>query len=476
MPKTLKIGTQKQLFIDNFIIDNTSKVELNLNQPRKYVGNPIMIPLYPWERKPELYGTVWHNEDGSFQMWYQGMGELGVPSINEPPNFYKLPDGTYRGFDLSNLRYTICYATSEDGIFWDRPNLKLVDYKGSKDNNIALDQASYANIIKDNRDSNPNRLYKALFYDGGIGASTMGQGVSVAFSPDGIKWTKYEGNPVIKRASDAHMLLGWDDLHNKYVAYARPSVHEGNKTRRVGRSTSDDFINWTLPETVLAPDELDPPGFEFYGMPVFKYEDIYLGQLNAYYAPPEEPQIRFYGNVEIQLASSRDGIKWERSGNRKAFIPNGPPGSIDAGQIHTARAPVIVENELWFYYSTTPSEHGIVGRSGPLCLAKLRMDGFVSADADDEMGTLITKPFVCEGNELIINASAEKGLVGVAILDESGIQYSGYSKRDCVLFDSDSISHKVTWQKRPTLDELKGKTIRLKFYLKNANLYSFTIR
>ena len=475
MPKTLKFGTQKQLFIDNLIIDETTKVELNLNQPRKYVGNPIMIPLYPWEGKPELYGTVWHNKDGSFQMWYQGMGQLGVPSIDEPPNFYKLPDGKYRGFDLDNLRYTICYATSEDGIFWDRPNLKLVDYKGSKDNNIALDQASYANIIKDNRDSNPNRLYKALFYDGGIGASTMGQGVSVAFSPDGIKWTKYEGNPVIKRASDAHMLLGWDDLHEKYVAYARPSVHEGNKTRRIGRSVSDDFINWTVPETVLAPDELDPPGLEFYGMPVFKYEGIYLGQLNAYYAPPEEPQIRFYGNIEIQLASSRDGIKWERSGNRKAFIPNGPPGSIDAGQIHTARAPVIVENELWFYYSTTPSEHGIVGRSGPLCLAKLRMDGFVSADTGDEMGTLITNPFVCEGNELIINASAEKGLVGVAVLDESGIQYSGYSKRDCVLFDSDSISHKVTWQKRPTLDELKGKTIRLKFYLKNAKLYAFTI-
>ena len=53
------------------------------------------------------------------------------------------------------------------------------------------------------------------------------------------------------------------------------------------------------------------------------------------------------------------------------------------------------------------------------------------------------------------------GLVAVAVLDESGIQYSGYSKRDCVLFDSDSISHKVTWEKTPTLDELKGKTIRL---------------
>ena len=364
----------------------------------------------------------------------------------------------------------------EDGIFWDRPNLKLVDYKGAKDNNIVLDHAAFANVIKDDRDPDPNRLYKFLFYDGIIGPATMGEGVSVAFSPDGKNWTRHPDNPVIKRVSDCHVLLGWDDLHNTYVSYARPSVHEGNKTRRIGRSVSDDFINWTLPETVLAPDELDPPGFEFYGMTVFKYEGFYIGQLYAYAAPPEEPQIRFYGTMDIQLASSRDGIEWERTGNRKSFIPNGPPGSIDAGEIYIAREPVIVDDEIWFYYSACPSEHGITGRTGPLCLGKLRMDGFVSADAGNQMGTLVTKPFVCEGNELIINASAEKGLVAVVVLDESGIQYSGYSKRDCVLFDSDSISHKVTWEKRPTLDELKGKTIRLKFYLKDANLYSFTIR
>ena len=417
----LNIGTQKQLFIDDLIIDHTDNVELNLNQPRKYVGNPIMIPIYPWENRLTLLGTVWRNEDGLFEMWYQGYAGMGVPSIATDDS-----DLAYEQirFDIDDLHYTACYATSEDGIFWDRPNLKLVDYKGSKDNNIVLDHAAFANVIKDDRDPDPNRLYKFLFYDGIIGPATMGEGVSVAFSPDGKNWTRHPDNPVIKRVSDCHVLLGWDDLHNTYVSYARPSVHEGNKTRRIGRSVSDDFINWTLPETVLAPDELDPPGFEFYGMTVFKYEGFYIGQLYAYAAPPEEPQIRFYGTMDIQLASSRDGIEWERTGNRKSFIPNGPPGSIDAGEIYIAREPVIVDDEIWFYYSACPSEHGITGRTGPLCLGKLRMDGFVSADAGNQMGTLVTKPFVCEGNELIINASAEKGLVAVVVLDESGIQYS----------------------------------------------------
>ena len=104
-------------------------------------------------------------------------------------------------------------------------------------------------------------------------------------------------------------MLGWDDLHNQYVAYCRPSVHEGDSTRRIGRSVSDDFIHWNDPVEVLVPDEQDPPGLQFYCMQVFKYEDLYIGQLLAYHTRPEEPHIRFYGTVDVQLAVSRDGIK-----------------------------------------------------------------------------------------------------------------------------------------------------------------------
>ena len=210
-------------------------------------------------------------------------------------------------------------------------------------------------------------------------------------------------------------------------------------------------------------------------MPVFKYEGMYLGQLWMYHAPPEEPLSRFAGTVDVQLASSRDGINWDRAGDRKPFIPNGPPGSIDAGEIYTARAPVVVDNELWFYYSPGNMEHGITGRSGPICIAKLRLDGFGSVDAGQDVGSLNTKPFRCEGGPLKINASARGGMVGVAVLDDSGIQYQGYSRQECALFDGDSVDHSVTWREKLSLEELKGKTIRLKFYLQNASLYSFNV-
>ena len=472
MAQSLDIGTTRQLFIDDLIVDESRGVVRTLNQPVKYAGNPVMIPLYPWEGRVTLYGTVSHDADeGRFRMWYQGYGGMAIPPLAKD-----VSDSPWKGFDASSLLYSIGYATSDNGVHWERPNLGLVEYNGSKDNNLVLRDAAYGNVIKDTRDPDPERLYKSLFFEARDPAGTpnMGDGVSVAFSPDGVHWTKYEGNPVIERSSDTHVLLGWDDLHDTYVAFARPSVHEGNKTRRIGRATSDDFIHWSDPEDVLVPDDIDPPGFEFYGMPVFKYEGLYIGQLWAYHAPPEEPQIRFAARIDVQLAVSRDGIAWERVAGRKPFIPNGPPGSIDAGEIWTARGPVEMGDELWFYYSPGPQEHGITGRSGPICLAKLRKDGFVSVDAGDETGTLVTKPFRCEGGPLTINAAARGGLVGVAVLDESGTQFQGYSRQDCAVFDGDSVKQRINWREKQSLEELKGQNIRLKFYLWNASLYSFS--
>ena len=469
---TIEVGRQKQLFVDDYVIDETHGVSRTLNQLTKYVGNPIMIPLYPWEGKVSLYGTVWHDPDSGFRMWYQGYGGNAVP-----PMAKDISDSPWKNFDAASLLYVIGYATSDNGIHWERSNLGLVDYRGSKNNNLVLSDAAFANVIEDRRDPNPDRLYKSLFFEARDPAGTpnMGDGVSVAFSPDGVRWTKYEGNPVIARSSDSHMLLGWDDLHGKYVSFCRPSVHGGNKTRRIGRSTSDDFVNWTDIEEVLVPDSDDPPGAEFYGMPVFKYEGLYLGQLLAYHAPPEESQIRFAGTIDIQLASSRDGIAWDRVGGRKPFIPNGPPGSIDHGGVSASRQPVVMDDELWFYYSCSDQEHGVTGRSGTICLGKLRLDGFVSMDAGDETGTLVTKPFRCDGGRLSINATAQGGMVGVAVLDEEGVQYQGYSRQECALFDGDSVRHNVTWRDKGSLEELKGREIRLKFYLRDASLYSFAL-
>ena len=92
---TINIGKTPQLFIDDLIVDETNGVTSTLHQPAKYAGNPIMTPLYPWEGRLTLYGTVWRNEEtGRFRMWYQGYGGMGIPRMGDDTS-----DSPWKGFD-----------------------------------------------------------------------------------------------------------------------------------------------------------------------------------------------------------------------------------------------------------------------------------------------------------------------------------------------------------------------------------------
>ena len=466
MDKPIDIAGARQLFIDDLVIEEMNGVTRTLNQPVKYQGNPVLWPTKPWEgRRVDIYTTAMYDPaEALFKMWYQ----------------------------CKSRGYTVSYATSRDGVLWDKSSLGHVDWGSgeevvledstlegpkfaspSRDNNLIMVGAACFNVIKDYRDPDPDRLYKSLFFHNKY------RYVSVAFSPDGARWALYEGNPVIDRASDTHSLLGWDENIGAYVAYPRPwmSSSEGDRHIRViGRSVSEDFTTWTEPEVVLEPDDQDPPGLEFYAMPVFKQEGLYVGLPWVYHAYPEEPSVGRQGaTIDVQLAYSRDGIEWHRAADRMPFIPLGPPGSVDGGTIYAAREPVLVGDELWFYYGSSNADHSDDFRAGHICLAKLRLDGFVSVDAGAAGGTLLTKPFRCDGGELLVNVEARGGAVSVAVLDEGGTHVNGYAMVDCALFDGDSIRHRVTWRSGVSLDTLAGTNIRLKFYLRSAKLYSFAI-
>ena len=139
---------------------------------------------------------------------------------------------------------------------------------------------------------------------------------------------------MISRTGDTHNLLGWDEALGQYVAYPRAAARVGGGVvRLVGRSVSDDFVHWSAPEVVFAPDAADPPSLEIYGMSVFKHEGLYLGLPWTFHTYPEEALSRGGGTIDVQLAASRDGRRWERVGDRQPFIPLGPPGSVDCGMI-----------------------------------------------------------------------------------------------------------------------------------------------
>jgi hypothetical protein len=374
------------------------------------------------------------------------------------------------------------------------------------------------NVIYDLRDPNPERRYKSVYYakpplmrfDAGPEAvlswdihDQSSAGLFVSFSPDGIHWGDYLGNPVLssRMVHDTHSLLGWDERVQKYVGYFRPAFDlVDGRIRVIGRSESADFIHWTEPskQIILRPDAQDERGTEFYCMAAMSYQDYYLGLLWIYHNDPHWPWPtgvtisdkelgRYQQTMDAQLVTSRDGIHWERTANRKAVIPVGPPGSWDDGVVYPS-TPVVVGDEVWAYYGGANMRHTgeSLGSEGQVVegvrktagvgLAKWRLDGFVSIESEADDGSLTTKPIMFSGDQLWLNADASKGSIAVEVLDEKHNPVPGFARAASVPLRAAEVRQRAVWgASAPSLGSLAGKPVRFKFYLRNAGIYSFWV-
>jgi hypothetical protein len=461
------IGRQRQLFVDDHLVSSLSKVRRVIHQPDKYFDNPILLPVKPWEGQyTVLYGTVIRDEEeGVFKMWYSTMNHFRyIQKI-----FF---ESTY-----------LCYATSRDGIHWTKPDLGVVEYRGHRENNIVL-QGTHApemgiegildavSVLKDTRDPDPSRRYKLMVwrhnqkFEGGKSSYVLEgkhrMGHYVAFSPDGIRWTE-RPDPVFPYLPVRDtMSLMWDERTAKYIAFVKQQV-KGKRARFV--SESADFVTWSTPREMLVDDDRDPRDVELYHNTGFPYEGMYLGLLTIFHPTPLD---NIY--LDLQLISSRDGRAWQRVGDRKPFLPVGRRDIDWDYGFHSpaSGAPIRVGDELWFYYSGRAYRHPVDGQGrepnkGAIGLAKLRLDGFVSMDAGTEEGSLTTKPLRFSDAGLYVNANARGGELRVDVLDESG---------SLLLKGKAGSGDSVRWL-AADLKAVRGRTVRLRFYLRNASLYSF---
>ena len=471
--RVLSIGTQKQLFVDDYVIDHMAGISQVLNPAVKHEANPLL------DRDrgdfAQFYGTVLYDQDERlFRAWYMGRG--GVH-----------------------------YATSHDGLQWETPSLGLAELEGSRENNV-VPNGPYEGLdhCPEMRDiEGPDRVYKCLRY---VDWTWM-----PFFSPDGLHWSEVPAPPIVKGGDECKTCKTHDAVSPhpaglpKYAAFPKLGAKVGKyKRRSVGLSWSEDYVHWSSPVLVMAPDEQDdaitsvrvaealeaevidlawPEDYrgEFYHMCVFPYEGLFLGFVDVFYVCVERwriGQLNQGGPDEVQLTSSRDLIHWHRAGSRKPIIDNGGLGDWDAGWKSTTSRPLVVGDEIWIYYGASNTDHGgLVWKDKPRTagfgLAKLRLDGFVSLDAGETEGTVTTRPLRFEGNQLVINAQSTEGSVAVAILDREGRPIVGFGAADCDTFSGDSLRHTVTWGRKADLSALRGQPIRLRFYLRNSKLYSF---
>ena len=106
---------------------------------------------------------------------------------------------------------------------------------------------------------------------------------------------------------------------------------------------------------------------------------------------------------------------------------------------------------------------------------KQRLDGFVSLDAGDAVGTATTLGLKFRGGRLVLNVKAA-GSVRVAVTDENSTVIAGYGFEDCIPIKGDFVDKAVTWKAGRSVKALQGKTVRLKFEMQNAKLYAFEFK
>ncbi|MFA6243571.1 MAG: hypothetical protein WC655_21700, partial [Candidatus Hydrogenedentales bacterium] len=322
-----------------------------------------------------------------------------------------------------------------------------------------------------------------------LGRGTFGdkRGYAVATSADGIHWHADTQGLVLDGGDTC--TLARDPWTGEYLAFHKKShEYRGHSRRLVYLSTSKDLQTWSEPVLVMAPDETDDAQTKaeggicshFYNMTAFPYGGQFLGFLThfRYMGEPKETgpeQSRQDGPIDAQLVHSRDGRAWERCEDRSPVIPNGPH-AYDAGCIlGVANTPVVAGDEMWIYYTAINTTHGIPTPKKRVTIARASwpLDRFVSLDAEAD-GMIETTAFKSPGSKLLLNADASKGEVAVEVLNGSGEVLTGYTAAECIAVKSDSLKHEVRWHEHADLPT--DRDVRLRFVLKRASVYSYTIR
>ncbi|NLX20620.1 MAG: hypothetical protein GXY55_02970 [Phycisphaerae bacterium] len=446
------------LVVDDHPIASKTQVTRTYHPFQKHLSNPVLPGDEPWEHDlVYVYGTSLPNESGQgYRLWYHGL-----PAAHE------------------TQVYRLMYATSDDGVHWDKPALGIVDWFGSTANNIFLRRTNrdhIPSIIHTPWDPDPQKRYRMINWDSIINAY-LG-----AYSADGIHWTDSPANPLLRSGGDVGQFV-WDPHTQRYLGYLKvnPDVR-GMRRRAVGFTATTNFESWSSPTLILAPDDFDdrwaystfgPERTHFYGMSAFPYESMYLGFLWVFRAT--DPEGYHDGPIFVELVTSHDGVNWLRQeGNRPPILELGPPRSWDDGMLFTTNHPIVEGNTIRLYYGGCDGLH-----AGPISswiagigLATLRKDGFASLDAGSTPGTVITKRLANVQGPLRVNANAAGGSLAVEVLDEQGNAVPGYAAADCLVLQADAVDTTISWTGYTELPT-SYPTILLRFILQNASLYSF---
>ena len=458
--EALQIGNKLELFVDNYLIHKLIDIQFKQHQPRD-IGSVLRFDK-PWEGAHSAYCTV--IKDGeSYKMYYRGTPESGA--------------------DGNAGEYT-CYAESDDGIHWEKPNLGIYEIMGTLKNNVILyNDVPLSHNFSPFLDTNPNassdERYKAF---GGVEKS----GLFGFTSKDGIHWKKIGKTPLfIKGAFDSQNVAFWSEKEQQYVLYFRTwSGPDYSGIRTIGRTTSKDFIHWSEPQRMNFGATPMEHLYTNQTSPYFRAPHIYISiaarfmpgrqvinteQAEALHVNPEY----FRDCSDVVLMSSRGGNKYDRTFMEGFIKPAiGLQNWVSRSNYPALNVVQTGPKEMSLYVShdnAQPTKH--------LRRYTMRLDGFASLNAPYSGGEMITKLLTFEGKELLLNfATSAAGSIKVEILDIDGNNIPGFELKNSIEVIGNEIEKRVTWKGNPNLEKLNSKPVRLRFVMKDADLYSIRFR
>jgi hypothetical protein len=445
------LGDRWELLVDDFLIEQRQDTTLKLHEPRR--AEVVLVTDSAWEGPTSAYFTALKDGD-VIRLYYRG-------SVD--------------GSDHSENQVT-CVVESRDGIHFTRPNLGLIEVKGTKANNVVwkgVESHNFAPFLDRNPAAKPEERYKAL---GGIKqpgrnwhqGATPG-GLYAFASADGIRWHKLRPEPVLTQgAFDSLNLAFWDSARNRYACYSRIFA---DRVRAVQSATSTDFLIWS--EATQNRYAAGVPAEQFYTsatLPCPGAEHLMLA-FPMRFLPTRHrvPAHKTAGVSDAVFMSSRDGVTWDRS-FLDAWLR---PGTDEKNWTDRSNMPA------WGIVESAPGEWSMYvsehyrwpdNRIRRLTLPRHRL---ASMHGGARAGEFTTRPLTFSGRKLVLNyATSAAGSVQVEVQDETGRAFPGFALADMPALFGDELDAVTQWKGGTALPVQNGQPIRLRFVLKDADIFA----
>ncbi len=494
----IPIGHDRECFFDYYLIDKgLSTAELRIHQP--VLREPVLTHDAEWEGSGCCYHNLFFddsykgidgkNEKGTYRLYYKGW-----QSPSSEPN--------------AKPQYPIvaCYAESADGIHWVKPNLGIVDFKGSKENNIVLsagfnhtgDIDNFMVFRDDNPECPPEMRYKgnsSCHLNDAEGKRV--KSLRLYYSADGIHFT--EGDVITTRgAFDSLNVIFWDSRAKVYRGYIR-GLHSTNNpriknpVRDIAYIESKDFKTWTDPKLLTFDDGEDIPLYTNNISPYFRAPQMYIGFPTRYIERCDwNGSFEELGGKEFRQNRMKLDQRYGLAITDCIFIVS--HNGKDFHRFWNAFMRPEMENDLnWLYgdcYPTlgfvvtpntvpgAPDELSMYANANqwsqlPAVLNRytIRMDGFASLHAEEKEVIAATKVITYEGSDMFINfETSAMGYLYVTLIDAAGKRFAS-----CETFGN-TLDRKVVFDDPEAVKVNSGKPVTVEFRMRDADVYSMQFR